>query len=536
MPDDQPTFVGSAPGEHLTSVLERLTEHDLRSIIGLDVLKLADRDWSRSELAEVAAKILRNEPSELTAPKLAKLLLRNLEPEKKEEFERRLAFAGGNASSDQERADFLSRFLGVGSDGASIREAAEPTSRLSPKFGLFEHQRSVVRRARKRLSGGNGRTLIHMPTGSGKTRTAMHLIAQTLNETEPCLVVWLASGRELLEQASEAFATAWQELGNRELGNFRFWGDHDPDIEDMHDGLLVAGLQKMHFWRQSNPLAAMRLSSRTKLVVVDEAHQAIAPSYRRTIEGLTEGGQNDALLGLSATPGRTWSDVEADEKLAAFFHDSKVVLEISGAENPVQYLIDEGYLSSPHFGRIDYSEVESIARPLPPFDAEEITEIELDRLAADEARNRAILEAVYDLTQRGHKRVILFAASVKHAKLLSRALNIDGLSAAVVTGETPLAERRRIIDSYRRGSQQPKVLCNFGVLTTGFDAPCTSAAIIARPTRSLVLFSQMVGRATRGPKAGGNERSEVLTVHDPDCPGFGDIAKAFFNWEDVWSE
>ena len=83
MPDDQPTFVGSAPGEHLTSVLERLTEHDLRSIIGLDVLKLADRDWSRSELAEVAAKILRNEPSELTAPKLAKLLLRNLEPEKR---------------------------------------------------------------------------------------------------------------------------------------------------------------------------------------------------------------------------------------------------------------------------------------------------------------------------------------------------------------------------------------------------------------------------------------------------------------------
>jgi DNA repair protein RadD len=49
-----------------------------------------------------------------------------------------------------------------------------------------------------------------------------------------------------------------------------------------------------------------------------------------------------------------------------------------------------------------------------------------------------------------------------------------------------------------------------------------------------VLYSQMVGRATRGPLAGGNEACEILTVHDPAYPGFGDIAEAFFNWEDVW--
>ena len=80
------------------------------------------------------------------------------------------------------------------------------------------------------------------------------------------------------------------------------------------------------------------------------------------------------------------------------------------------------------------------------------------------------------------------------------------------------------------------VLCNFGVLTTGFDAPATSAAIIARPTRSLVLFSQMVGRATRGPKAGGNAEAEIVTVIDPQLPGFGNVAEAFTNWEDVWND
>jgi superfamily II DNA or RNA helicase len=78
------------------------------------------------------------------------------------------------------------------------------------------------------------------------------------------------------------------------------------------------------------------------------------------------------------------------------------------------------------------------------------------------------------------------------------------------------------------------ILCNYGVLTTGFDAPAASAAVIARPTMSLVLYSQMVGRVIRGPKAGGTATCEIVTVTDPGLPGFGDVAEAFTNWEDVW--
>lgn len=78
------------------------------------------------------------------------------------------------------------------------------------------------------------------------------------------------------------------------------------------------------------------------------------------------------------------------------------------------------------------------------------------------------------------------------------------------------------------------VLCNYGVLTTGFDAPSASAAVISRPTKSLVLYSQMVGRVIRGPKAGGTPTCEIVTVVNPALPGFGDVADAFVNWEDVW--
>lgn len=105
----------------------------------------------------------------------------------------------------------------------------------------------------------------------------------------------------------------------------------------------------------------------------------------------------------------------------------------------------------------------------------------------------------------------------------------------MVTAETPLGARERIIRKFKNSESTPKIICNFGVLTTGFDAPRTSAALIARPTHSLVLYSQMVGRAIRGTKQGGNETAEIVTVLDPELPGFGSIAEAFLNWEDVWS-
>ena len=105
-----------------------------------------------------------------------------------------------------------------------------------------------------------------------------------------------------------------------------------------------------------------------------------------------------------------------------------------------------------------------------------------------------------------------------------------------MTYETGPLERNRIITRFRSTSHEPQVLCNYGVLTAGFDAPATSAAVIARPTTSLILYSQMVGRVIRGPRMGGTEACEVVTVVDRDLPGFGSVAESFMNWQDVWEE
>ena len=75
---------------------------------------------------------------------------------------------------------------------------------------------------------------------------------------------------------------------------------------------------------------------------------------------------------------------------------------------------------------------------------------------------------------------------------------------------------------------------NYGVLTTGFDAPKTNVVVVARPTQSVVLYRQMIGRAMRRPKSGGNQTCTVITVKDS-IPGFRSVYEGFTHWEDVWN-
>lgn len=547
--DPQRGYAGTSPGQNLSTLLGRLTVRDLQIIVGPRVLPLLPfaPKGDRSALIAAAERALQDRAkASIANGEIRKTLLRNLDPGKLDELKVRLEQGGVDITASSADIPDLampqpwaiaSGFFGLQGEDTAAGTTPLHRQQVQPSFSLFPHQRSVVRRAYSRVGAGYGRTIIHMPTGSGKTRTAMHLVSRALNEFEPGIVVWLATSRELLEQAAETFDSAWSSLGNRDIEARRFWGARAPDPDDMSDGMLIAGLAKLHAWRERDGLAFLKLAARVRLVIMDEAHQAIAPSYRAVIEGLCGAGGEGALLGLTATPGRTWNDVGADEALSDFFGGSKVVLEIGDDPNPVKYLLDHGYLARPSFRQIEYSpdirpspaELKKLAK------SDDYSDETLDKLAADTARNLAILDAAKALIARGHSRIILFAVSVEHAQDMASGLAANGVSSAVVSGETPAAKRSSILKTFKSPTTRPQVLCNFGVLTTGFDAPKTSAAIIARPTKSLVLYSQMVGRATRGPKAGGNEKCEILTVHDPAYPGFGDIAEAFFNWEDVWN-
>jgi superfamily II DNA or RNA helicase len=442
-----------------------------------------------------------------------------------------------SVASDRARLPDLFSFFGVVREVRAPADAAPDIKHAQAGYALFDHQRTAAHRVFQALAEPPRKVVLHMPTGAGKTRTAMHIVASHLKRHEPTVVCWLAQNAELLDQAAEEFEHAWQALGNRSVGLVRFWGQRNPDVLKVHDGVVVAGLAKMAAFDARDPASLLRFADRVSLTVIDEAHQAIAPTYAAILTALHTKTPRNALLGLTATPGRTWSDIAEDRKLSEYFDGEKVTLDVKGYADPISFLIDQNYLARPGFRTLNSGAGLKLSdKDIADLSGEiDVPEHILAKLGADTQRSLKIIAAVEDLCTR-HRRIIVFAPSVENARMLTAILMLRGREAHLVTGGTDTLERERIIRRFKSNANLPIVVVNYGVLTTGFDAPATSAAVIARPTRSLVLYSQMVGRATRGTRAGGNKEAEIITVVDPDLPGFGGIADAFKNWEDVWHE
>lgn len=411
------------------------------------------------------------------------------------------------------------------------------TKDLQSHYSLFPHQVTAYRKAIKKLTGEQKRVVLHMPTGAGKTRTAMYIISDLLRQVFPdnSIVVWLAYSEELCEQAASEFEDAWSHLGYGSFPVHRHYGPtRVDDLSSIDKGFLVLGLGLAYNSSFSNDEAFFAVARNTKLVVMDEAHQAIAETYQHVLSLLAP-GNTTALLGLTATPGRSWLDVGEDLKLAEFFSRQKVTLEIPGYDNPINYLCDEGYLANvvtePIFydcayeGQITEYEIEQIAKGL------DISQKVLTAISNDSARNLRIIQRISEEEEAG-KKVIVFACSVEHAEILATILELKGVTANAITGKTPPEIRRNAIEQFKL-TNNLNVLTSYGILTAGFDAPKASVAIITRPTKSLVLYSQMVGRVVRGPKAGGTESCKVITVVDK-IFGFRDLAESFVFWDDLW--
>jgi len=436
-----------------------------------------------------------------------------------------------------ERERTLFDFFGVSlPNEEDAREAPPGIISIVPEYGLFDYQSDVANKVLFHLESKDNRAFLHMPTGSGKTRITMSLVSNIIKTSDPGLVLWLAEGKELLDQAAKEFEDAWIYLGDREIQISRFYGNYD--WQELDEGFIVAGLQKL--WNKEKKSAAFlaNFSSKVSLVVFDEAHRSVAETYQKILERLTDLNPECRLLGLSATPGRTYNSPEEDRKLAMLYHQNKVSIQVPGYNDPFEYLVSNGYLSDPEFIDLKINDTllsDDLIEEIKGLkEGQEYPSRVLKHLAEADVRNIRIIKNIQRLINKGHTRIILFATTVEHAKIISAVLKALDIESSVITSETPAYVRSKEIKHYKKDNNTPHVLCNYNVLTTGFDAPLTSAAVIARPTTSLVLYTQMVGRAIRGPKMGGTEKAEIWTVIDTDLPGFGDLTEAFWNWEDVW--
>ena len=527
-------------GLSVRQFFDLLSDEDVRTFLDPGLLRVLDAvlggNIAGDELRHLTVTLV--DFSEVLADAVKRRLVLKLLPERKHrELEIRVGRdvqpTHAETWTDQQVSD-LRRFFGI-DEVPEVLPVNHPTF-MSPNYGLFDHQRVAVNSLKPLLNEGERRAVLHLPTGAGKTRTAMHLVAEWLRNNDPSVVVWLASGKELLQQAVASFEEAWKNLGSRSVGVGQVWGGQDVALDTFSDGFLAIGLAKGWAMMSHQPGWAAKLSKHVRLVVFDEAHQSIAPTYKRLTEELTL-RYDCSLLGLTATPGRSWREIDEDGKLADFYAHNKVTLDVPGG-NPVKFLIENGFLARPTFRTLfaepgihmDAMELSSIANEL------DIPINVLEALSMSEQYVTAVIRAVEKLSQIGHRRVLVFAATVDHARVTAALLIARGIRSAAVTGSSTGRAREEAIRRFRSNDDGLVVLVNFGVLTTGFDAPTASAVVIARPKRSLVLYSQMIGRAIRGPKAGGTQTCEVLTVVDPGLPGFGDLTEAFLNWEDLWND
>lgn len=408
----------------------------------------------------------------------------------------------------------------------SRREAEEYISGPIDLPPLHDFQEEVLRGIQELIFSGAGRrrAVVSLPTGGGKTRVAVEAAVLLILRPEghKRSVIWVAQTDELCEQAVQAFRQVWINLGAKQtdLRIVRLWGSNpNPEIQGMDKPIVVvASIQTFNSRMVSDEITPLKQSG---LVVVDECHHAITPSYTRLLKFLdaetirtgTVVKDEPAILGLSATPFRT--DDEESLRLAKRFDsrwlpNDQAQLHVRLRRQGVLAEVDNEALDSGV--ELTSAEVAQLAK-LPEnwdgLDFENLLEAINQRLAGNQQRNEKMLDRI---AQAKEGSILFFANSVMHAEEIAARLNLLNIPAAAISGGTPVTARRYFLERFRLG--EIRVLCNHTVLSTGFDAPKTDMVLISRAVFSPVRYMQMVGRGLRGEKNGGTARCRIITVMD----------------------
>lgn len=347
---------------------------------------------------------------------------------------------------------------------------------------LRPYQQQGLRDVAAAIRDGHRRILLVAPTGSGKSV----MIAAMVRSVRSALAI--AHRQELIDQLHEHFTLPEPEGLGLEAGVLMA----KDAREDRSKPLQVASIQTL--------VRRPALDPPPQLVIIDESHHATSDAYQKVL------GQYPGAICVapSATPFRT------DGRGLGSAGFTKIVVVTTPEK-----LIASGHLVPPRVFGVDPPDLSGIRKKAGDYDQVELAAAVIPavgqvlRAWERHARGDAPGFVPYPFPGTGPQ-TLCFAVNIQHSRLLVEGFNVRGTPAEHVDAETPKDERKAIFARLRSGAT--RLVSNVGIVTEGFDCPAVECCLMARPTMSLGLYLQMIGRALR-PYAG---KTHALVV---DCAG-----------------
>lgn len=341
-------------------------------------------------------------------------------------------------------------------------------------YKLRPYQQEAVERTVLHFRKTNDPAVIVLPTGAGKS-----LVIAELARIAKQKILVLAHVKELVEQNSQKYKSFGLEASIFSAG---------LKEKSLTHQVTFASVQSLS--RNLN-----KLNEHYSLLIIDECHRVNGDKksqYGKVINALKEYNPQLKVLGLTATPYRLGMGWIYHHHYHGFVKGNKESpFKNCIFELPLRYMIKHNYLTPPNevdaaISHYDFSSLASNAFG-------QYSNDDMNALLKNSKRaTQAILQQViqYSETRQG---VMVFAATVMHAQEILTYLPAD--QSALITGDTPNAERDKLINQFK--AKKIKYLVNISVLTTGFDAPHVDFIAILRPTESVSLYQQIVGRGLR---------------------------------------